>query len=120
MKKFFLLAFLAWSGMTCATTPGLPFGIKIDTAYVSNDSYIELEYRVVAPFGKINLFVSTSIEDQNRVAPLTLSGGVGSCKKRVPISLPPEQIVEISILLKGEELLINKDDTTEFNYFFIF
>ena len=119
---FFFLVFLANMGMIHATTPGLPFAILVDTAYVSNDLHIELTYRVWVPFGKVHLSVYTSMDDldarQSTKAPLTLSGAAGAYKKRIPVYLPQDRVAEICILIEGDGF-VNRDDTDDCQSFFI-
>lgn len=116
MKRLItILVCILWYGMVHATEPALTLAIRIDTAYVSNDMHIELEYRVLVPFSKINLSVFTSMDAtnarQNTNAPLVLSGGLGTFRKRIPLNLPQDQIVEIVIQLKGDGFVNNSDST---------
>ena len=106
----------ACSGMVYATTQGLPFGNKIDTAYVSKNIHIELKYSVLNQFDKINLFVSTSMDGQNRKTPQTLSGVSGTYKRRIPVDLSQEQITEIIILLQGDGFT-NRGDSANYPFF---
>ena len=115
MKNLILfLTFMMWLSVVNATTYSMPLSILIDTAYVSNDMHIELEYRVLTPFSKVNLYVLTSMDDptarQNANLPLSLSGNVGSFKKRIPVNLPKDQIIEILVQLKGDGF-VNQEDS---------
>jgi len=79
MKKlFFFLVCFTWASMVYATYDQRTLSIIVDTAYVSNELNIELEYRVLAPFSKIHLSVRTSMEDpaarQSEIVPMTVSG----------------------------------------------
>ena len=121
MKNLFvLLLCFAWSGMAYATDPAPPFGIRIDTAYVTNDLHIDLEYTVLVPFGKIHLSAYTSMDDavarQNSNVPLTLSGAAGTYKKRIPVNLPQGQITVIMILLQGVDF-VNRGDSANYPFF---
>jgi len=114
-KHFFFFAIFLWSGIAYATDPAPMLGIRIDTAYIANDMHIELEYSVLVPLGKVHLSVFTSVDAhlarQNSNVPLTLSGVVGSYKRRVPVNLPQGQIVEFFIHLNGVEFANSADST---------
>ena len=58
----FLVCFFCY-GILYAENTAVSFGIQIDTAYVSNDSNIVLEYRVLAPFTFDAIDFNSKIED---------------------------------------------------------
>jgi len=91
MKNLILfLTFMMWLSVVNATTYSMPLSILIDTAYVSNDMHIELEYRVLTPFSKVNLYVVTRMDDPaaRQNTPPSLSGSMGTFKTRIPVNLP--------------------------------
>ena len=80
--------------------------------------HIELEYTILVPFGKLNLSVFTSVDNaatrrQNSNVPLMLSGAAGTCKRKIPVNLPQEQITEIMILLQGDGFT-NRGDSAQY------
>jgi len=117
-RFFFILVCLSWLGLVHATTPGLPFGIRIDTAYVSNDLHIELEYSVLIPFGSVKMMICTSADDpaarQYANAPVALSRNAGTYRKRIPVYLPQDQITEILIHLSGDSF-VNINDSAQYD-----
>ncbi len=95
-----------------ATEIDLIKAIRIDTAFVNVNSFLEIEYQVIKPIEGLDLFINCNGNlDKNKS--ISLSGAVGDYREKIFINLAPEQVTYIVIQFSGKGF-VNKKDSLEY------
>jgi hypothetical protein len=110
MKKLIIsIMFASCAIQAIAINASKISAIRIDTILVTSHT-IEIEYEVLTPFDRVDLYISAENENNSKDAqPLAFTGNSGKCRKSVPINLIVDRPTYINVLIAGNQFISKSD-----------